>query len=409
MSAGTSGRGSARRGCALICAKEGVLLRGLRGLVFVGITACGAVVTPTGSRSGAHGVTGAVSQRQIASAGSTGAASGAITIADAGVATPAPLASANPRLFAELPAPDDGYMVSRPMGFSRDDEYLGWAISRCDPCPVDFHFDGRTKPALDFGYFYEPGNPNGEALAKKHDAEVERKLKELGVERPGPKRALRGPFPYPELIFATAVDRDDFKGTVALLFGAKVEGYAPVFPVRVTLGPHSMFGKPMPAAEQARVAKLPPAERSKELRDWATQWLLRDPDLGYVNVTRDGAELGVVAVTGGSMWEEHGAAVRTSTKAFAAQVYNGTAMRFYQSSKLAQAAALFEKAEAADADESLYPYNLACAYARLGDVRARGALARAIQRGGDKIKARARADADFAGVSKDAWFADLVR
>ena len=70
----------------------------------------------------------------------------------------------------------------------------------------------------------------------------------------------------------------------------------------------------------------------------------------------------------------------------------------HQNGKFADAAKLFEKAESVNASESLFSYNLACAYARANDARWKDALDRAIKKGGDAIKTRAKSDKDFSGV-----------
>ena len=288
--------------------------------------------------------------------------------------------------------------MNRRMGFSADDTYLGYEISVCDPCPSEFHFKSPSKPPLDFAYYHDPGRWDA-VTEKKKNAEVDRKLKELGIP-PGPQRTLRGPFPFPDLVFASKSERNDATGKVSLLFGARASGYAPVFPMRVELGPNPMFGTPMDAAEQARVAKLSPAERKKEIEGWKENWVLGDAMLTYANVTKDGSDIGVVAVATGTMWYETAGVARMSARSFAAQVYNDTGMRLHESKRYAQAAALFAKAESANPTESLFSYNLACAWARLGDARAKEALSRAIAHGGDTVKARAAKDADLATVTQ---------
>jgi hypothetical protein len=345
---------------------------------------------------------------------STAASSAASSVAESANAPESVTPSApskprrpNPGLFGELPDSQESYLVAeRHTGFSADDAYLGYEVSRCDPCPTEFHFESPTKPALDFGYYYDPAHQD-DAVEKRQNADVERQLKVLNVSK-GYAHVLRGPFPFPDLVFATLTDRNDVRGTVSVLFGARVSGYAPVFPMRVELGPGPMFGTPMVPSEQARIAKLPPDERKKELHDWASQWLLGDPVLAYANVTHDGSEIGVVAMVSGVMWYETAGTARMSTKAFVGQVYNDTGMRFHRAAKFTQAAKLFEHAEGASPETSLFSYNLACAYAKAKDARAKDALGRAIQKGGDEIKTRARGDADFADVKTESWFKDLA-
>jgi hypothetical protein len=320
-----------------------------------------------------------------------------------------PTGTANPRVLGELPPTDpsrEDMFEARHMGFSSDDAYLGYEISTCDPCSSEFHFTSPTKPPLDFAYYSDPGNWDS-VKEKKQNDETDRKVKELGVTT-GTHHPLRGPFPFPDLVFASKADRNDVTGKVTLFFGAHVAGYAPVFPMRIDLGPSPMFGTKMDASEQARVANLPPEERKKALRDWNANWLLSDPMLMYANVTKDGSDIGIVAVTTGTMWFEAAAVARTSARSFAGQVYNDTAMRLHQSKLYVQAAALFEKAEIASPTESLFSYNLACAWARTKDARAKDALARAIAHGGDAIKTRAQADADFGDVAGEGWFTTLV-
>jgi len=373
----------------------GVVMRVLRMLVWFVFCGCG----------------GAPATRQaqrVAPAPSSSTVATTIASASTSAAAPRAPLHANPKLFADLGDANQFYFGdTRHMGLSEDDGYLGYEVSSCDPCPTEFHFTSPTKPTLDFGYFYNPGTPRG-PKEEKQNADVERKLQMLNVHK-GNWRVLRGPFPYPDLTFATATDRNDIQGKVWLLFGARVVGYAPVFPIRVEVGPNPMFTTPMPPSEQARIAQLPRDERAKELRAWAAQWLLNDPGLAYANVTHDGREVGVVAVATGSLWLEMGGLARMSAKAFAGQVYNDTAMRFHRESKFTRAAELFEKAEAADAGAALFSYNLACAYAQAKDMRAKDALARAIQQDGETIKARARGDKDFADVSAEPWFTALVR
>src|SRR5262249_886035 len=163
-------------------------------------------------------------------------------------------------------------------------------ISTCDPCPMAFHFEGNGVRPLNFAYFYEPGLTEGELerRQKKHDAEVEKKLAELGAAKAEDGRVLRGPFPYPDLTSATKTWRDEGRGKVTLLFGARVGTSAPVYPIRVNLGPHPMFKPPKAVADGW--LKLTPAERAEELSKWHEQFTMDDPILAYANVTKDGKD-----------------------------------------------------------------------------------------------------------------------
>ena len=291
----------------------------------------------------------------------------------------------NPRLYAYLH--DGGMFMSRRMGFSKDDAYLGWAVSECDPCPVSYHFESPTKPPIDLRGRWEPKEDGqldpkkAQALQDEANAAIERGLTELGVETAAAGRKLRGPFPYPDLVFAETSSRNDAAGSVTLHFGAEVIGEPAVFPIHIVLGPH-------PAGAYAN---------------------MQTPVVTYANVTRDGSELGVVAMTTGLMWVEFAGMKRMPTEKFVGQVYNDTGMALHLRGKFADAAKLFAEAEDASPRESLFSYNLACAYARAGDERAKDALARAIHHGGAAVKTRAQADADFAGARDAPWFRALTR
>jgi hypothetical protein len=40
----------------------------------------------------------------------------------------------------------------RVIGFTKDDAYLGYQVSRCDPCPAEFEFESPTKPRVHLKY-----------------------------------------------------------------------------------------------------------------------------------------------------------------------------------------------------------------------------------------------------------------
>lgn len=117
----------------------------------------------------------------------------------------------------------------------------------------------------------------------------------------------------------------------------------------------------------------------------------------------DGTEIGAIGGFLCAEWCDDFVLYRKGTGAFASLVYNDTGFRHHQKGEYARAAELFLRATFADPTAKLPPYNLACAWARLGDARAKDALAVAIERDPTARK-RATTDADFAGVKTADWF-----
>ncbi len=205
-------------------------------------------------------------------------------------------------VFAALGAVDERWN-DRHVGFSNDDVYLGYESNACDPCANELTFEAKSGRPLAFGYYYDPPfeseHPEeAEKRRAKNDATVEATIARLGVGKASDTRALRGPFPYPDVRFAKKTTRDEKNGTVTLWFGGSSSGRAPVFPMHVTLGPH-------------------PTWKSAQDPEDA---MMGEPDLVYANVTRDGSEVGIVALSSGSMWVEMGGVARMSTAAFVAKI-----------------------------------------------------------------------------------------
>lgn len=302
--------------------------------------------------------------------------------------------------YAEMPEPTAGVLGSdRVVGFSKDDRYLGFEYTTCDACPTEYRFRGPGVPEVHFSEFWGPALDE-EVAAKKRavaEANVAKQLGLLGPEHADRSRFLRGPFPYPDLVFAAKPTRDP-KERVGLLVGAHVPGEEPVFPLRIELGTHPMRGRPIPTW---------PGQKPQSREAFDAEFTMQDPELAYVNVTRDGTELGAVAMASGTMWFETGGVARMSAAAFAAQIYNDTGIRKLAAKENRAAAALFAKAEAAKPD-AVFAYNLACALAREDDASAEAPLARAIARSAS-YRERARKDADFERVRAAPWFTKLVR
>jgi len=100
---------------------------------------------------------------------------------------------------------------------------------------------------------------------------------------------------------------------------------------------------------------------------------------------------------------------RLSHDRIASFIYNDTGFRHHKAKDYAGARDLFLKATWANPKAPLPPYNLACAYALLGDApNAEKALRLALAVAGEKIKARAKSDPDFKAVQNAKWFKDLT-
>lgn len=130
-----------------------------------------------------------------------------------------------------------------------------------------------------------------------------------------------------------------------------------------------------------------------------------------IAVSPDGERLGVVAHTYMGEFSDWFLVETVPTARVAAMAYNDAGFAHHEKKDFAMAADLFAKATAADRTYALGAYNLACAYARLGDERARIALEEAIARAGSEgaaTKKKALADEDFAAVKGAKWFVALV-
>jgi len=246
--------------------------------------------------------------------------------------------------FAELPSQNaviETLGSERVVGFSDDDRYLGFEISTCDPCPPQFHFRGPGVPALDFAYFWEPGADAVEARQKANDAAVEARLASLGAPKTKDGRALRGPFPYTDLLFATTSEQAP-NGSVTLLVGAHVPGEPPVYPIRIPLGMHPLLQST--SAPGKRFAGLSPAARKAAIIAEIGGDPTRDGVLAYLNVTKDGRDLGAVGIGQGDYWWESGGVARMPTTKFVAQIYGETAKHMRAEGKATEAADLVAKA-----------------------------------------------------------------
>lgn len=314
---------------------------------------------------------------------------------------------ASPASEASLPAVDFG-----PPGPIRA---TGYPVRIRSGANDPAHHVGFTADGRSFGYCYTDGGLGATHCAFVDDAGAKRtmstvkeaeagnvggpKLREInawladnrvpavterGLETTGP--ALAGTWRYARdiqlHITSIAGETDKSEKAVrqpALRVGGVVDGYPPVHPFTLTtkdgVGTLKVFYGVVPNG---------------------------------VALSPDGSEIGVLAAWYGMEYAGAFTTLRVSADAFAARVYDATGLRLHERGDYEGAQKLFLKATFADPSFDLAPYNLACAYARTTDPRARPALELAIARGGPKVAERARADRDFDGVRTQPWFSDLV-
>ncbi len=128
--------------------------------------------------------------------------------------------------------------------------------------------------------------------------------------------------------------------------------------------------------------------------------------LNSLAISPDGSDIGMLGHFFACEYCDSFVTKRMPVRAFASLVYNDTGYRLHQKKDFARAAELFVKAVNADPEAKLPPYNLACAWARLGDPRTKDALAYAIERD-PTARARAETDRDFDSVRGEGWFPKL--
>jgi hypothetical protein len=122
----------------------------------------------------------------------------------------------------------------------------------------------------------------------------------------------------------------------------------------------------------------------------------------------DGSEFGLLFYFTMSSHGSMHSTLRLKSNALAAAIYNDTGYVNHRKKAYARAEKLFAKATYADPSKSLFAYNLACALARQSDARAEAALNHAIAIDGEKIRTRAKKDADFEAVRQAPWFVGLT-
>jgi len=189
---------------------------------------------------------------------------------------------------------------------------------------------------------------------------------------------VKATWPYAKdlVLSLSTLERKD--GGLVLRVGGSVAGGDPVFPVTI--------------AVDSKIPDVP----------YSGAW-------NAVMASPDGKELAFVGHFYCMEWCNELVITRLSYAKLASVVLNDSGFRLHQKKDWAGSRDLFLKATWANPEAPLPPYNLACAYALLGDeANAAKALKLAISLGGDTVKARARKDADFKSVLKAKWFTDAT-
>ncbi len=317
-----------------------------------------------------------------------------------GSPSPWPAALAKPVMPAPAPIKITGYPKdvatclpdpAEHAGFTKDGEELGYCaegmFTRCEL--VDRAGKTRSMSSKRNG-----DSPDGDP---KKAREIAAFLKSSGM--PALKRGdcvlapppLDGSWPYSDItvnvldVAATykkgaATAEDTLVSQPLVRIGGTVAGEPPVYPTTYS-PPHRKLS--------------PPA--SGEIPYNTTE-------VNSLTLSPDGKEMGVVIHAYCMEWCDDYQVVRMPASRFASLVYNDAGFASYRKGQLDRAAELFTKAAFVDDARELPAYNLACTYAKKSDPRAEAALALAIARGGEPVKARAVKDKDFDAVRAAPWF-----
>lgn len=225
------------------------------------------------------------------------------------------------------------------------------------------HLDGSPADTFD-----DEDLKTSETDPKKHAA-LEARLKAMGISQP--KR---------DWAFARdlSIEWDD-SAPETLRIGAKVKGEpAPSYSI--------VLRDPTPAAKDGSI------------------------HLELLALSPDGKTIGAIAHSFYGEYSDTFFTATLPTVRFAAMAYNDAGFAHHKKKDWAGAADLFAKATAADPSFALPAYNLACAYARLGDPKSRPALTIALARAGadPSIATHAKTDEDLASLRGESWFTALV-
>jgi len=268
-------------------------------------------------------------------------------------------------LTPAVPALAKGSMDhASPFGWSTDSSTLGYCQKnggRGDTKCVFNKGKGGTETLGDWN------DTSGEVDAKKH-ATIDSRLKALGFKTTSSNWA-----------FARDLEITwDSPNGKTLRVGARVKGESPSWSIIL-----------------ADARKLDPMSVHPEV----------------VAVSPDGKTLGAIAHTFSGEFSDAFLVGVVSVPRAAAQAYNDAGFAHHKKNEFDKSSQLFLKAAVADPTFPTPAYNLSCAYARLGDKKAKSALKIALERAGSdaaKMKAGAKKDADFEKVKDEAWFTELT-
>lgn len=255
------------------------------------------------------------------------------------------------------------------LGWTRDGKF-GFCETNGGSGSTHCHFKSPAGAALDF----DDQGPNDEPNAKKHAA-LEARVKELDVS----SAPVAWPYGSEIEITWTAIPGSQEKDPPipgVLKVGGRVKGEAASYPIQLSQKDGSGY--------HDRI------------------------HVETIAISRDGKTLGVVAHAFAGEFSDAFPMALMSTAELAGHAFNDAGYARHKKGEYARAAELFAKATLANPDAKLPRYNLACAYARLGDPRAKEALTRAIEQSPD-AKKKAMTDPDFESVRSEPWFKELVR
>lgn len=134
----------------------------------------------------------------------------------------------------------------------------------------------------------------------------------------------------------------------------------------------------------------------------------REAHAEVVAPSPDGTAIAVVGHMWAGEWSDTFVVKILPAGQLAAEVFNKQGLAALGRKDFKSAAEAFVATMYADTRAWKGPYNLACAYAGMGDPRAQAALQAAIDRGGEAVRKRAAGDKDLDAVRGQAWFTAML-